>query len=503
MLRSLPSSLHTIEDKFNRHMIPLVALMGLSAGLVVAYLVTTGDWPIALGLLVALPAFVLLHRYPFAALIIWFSLTPFLVQTNSGSVRRLYWVIHRALPPTTVAIILLSAWLKVHKRKLPKLGMPELLMVGYIAVSLVSIIYVIGNNAAGNSLVHQLLNGLDSYGDKKIFVLYDRVFIPMCLYFIVRLTKPKEADLKRLLPVIAFVLVSQSIIGILSWAAPQTLPSAWLNRAGSRTSGSLDHYSVFTSTIMLCSILLLQSAYNHNLHKTIRLGYIFMFILGVFMIFLSFSRGSWLACFIVIIGLFTLYPKKMAKIGTFAISIFIVLLSTGFLSQQADYAQERFYSSQSEESALSRLPVVYASLRMLEAKPLLGWGYGDFDKYDYQFQARVGDLVSPKQDHASHNLYLTILAEQGIVGFFFYLMPVVWWLALSVKAYPKLPTEGFWSRKLLVIFWLVLLFHFVVNNFSNMRVVYGLGLWWITLGFIGAMVSRSLSTEPSQLEARS
>jgi len=503
MLRSLPSSLHTFEDRLNRHMIPLVTLVGLGAGLVVAYLVTTGYWPIALGLLVALPAFVLLHRYPFAALIIWLSLAPFLVQTNSGTVRRVYWVIHRALPPTTVAIILLSTWLKVHKRKLPKLRMPELLMVGYIVVSLVSILYVVGNNAAGNNLVNQLLNGVDSYGDKKIFVLYDRVFIPMCLYFIVRLTKLKEADLKRLLPFIAFVLVSQAIIGLLSWAAPQILPSAWLNRAGSRTSGSLDHYSVFTSTIMLCSTLLLQSAYNHNLRKTIRLGYIFMFILGVFMIFLSFSRASWLACFIVIIGLFCLYPKNMAKMGTYAIAFFIVLLSAGYLSQQADYAQERFYSEQSEESALSRLPVVYASLRMLEAKPLLGWGYGDFDKYDYQFQARVGDLVSPKQDHASHNLYLTILAEQGIVGFFFYLMPAVWWLALSVKAYPKLPAEGFWSRKLLVIFWLVLLFHFVINNFSNMRVVYGLGLWWVTLGFISVMVSRSLSAETNQLEARS
>jgi hypothetical protein len=77
-----------------------------------------------------------------------------------------------------------------------------------------------------------------------------------------------------------------------------------------------------------------------------------------------------------------------------------------------------------------------------------------------------------------------------------------WWLVLSLKAYLKLPAEGFWSRKLLIIFWLLLIFHFIVNNFSNMRVVYGLGLWWITLGFIGVMVSRSLAAEANQLEAR-
>ena len=54
----------------------------------------------------------------------------------------------------------------------------------------------------------------------------------------------------------------------------------------------------------------------------------------------------------------------------------------------------------------------------------------------------------------------------------------------------------------MIIFWLLLIFHFIVNNFSNMRVVYGLGLWWITLGFIGVMVSRSLSAEANQLEVR-
>jgi hypothetical protein len=41
----------------------------------------------------------------------------------------------------------------------------------------------------------------------------------------------------------------------------------------------------------------------------------------------------------------------------------------------------------------------------------------------------------------------------------------------------------------LLIFWLAILSHVVVNNFSNMRVVFGLGIWWMTLAFIATILS--------------
>ncbi len=315
--------------------------------------------------------------------------------------------------------------------------------------------------------------------------------------------RPTEQDMRRLIPFLIVILIAQSLIGIASWTVPQVLPSAWLDRVGTRTTGSLQSYSVFTCTAVTCGLLILQSALNHDLSNMRRRFYYALFALSYCMIFFSFSRGSWLAGLVVFMGLGLIYRQFIVRFTLATVPLVAILLTVGLLSTYTEWASQRFYSDRSEEAALSRLPIYYASYRMFEEKPILGWGYGNFDHFDRLFQERVSGLINAVKDHASHNLYLTIVAEQGIVGIFFYMMPMFWWLALSMKAYSKLPAEGFWSRKLLVIFWLLLLFHIIVNNFSNMRVVYGLGLWWITLGFIGVMVSESLLPEQNQPEAQS
>jgi hypothetical protein len=55
---------------------------------------------------------------------------------------------------------------------------------------------------------------------------------------------------------------------------------------------------------------------------------------------------------------------------------------------------------------------------------------------------------------------------------------------MTVKYFSKLPRDGFWGRKILIVFWMTILSHFVVYNFANMRVIFGLGSWWLTLGLI-------------------
>ena len=104
-----------------------------------------------------------------------------------------------------------------------------------------------------------------------------------------------------------------------------------------------------------------------------------------------------------------------------------------------DDARNRLESEESEESALSRLPVVYASLRMFVEEPSFGFGYENFDRFDREFQRPVGNLVAPEKDHASHNLYLTIFVEQGVVGFALFCGPAVWWLVRTRSRWRYLP----------------------------------------------------------------
>ena len=133
---------------------------------------------------------------------------------------------------------------------------------------------------------------------------------------------------------------------------------------------------------------------------------------------------------------------------------------------------------------------------MFEQKPIFGWGYGNFDRYDRQFQGRFGDLVNPvEKDLTSHNVYLTLLAEQGLVGLTLFLAPVILLLYQTVRLKSHLPRRGLLSGKMLNLLWLVILGYFVVNSFSPMVVVFGLSLQWIALGLIANIVQTRTFTK--------
>ncbi|MEM2125335.1 MAG: O-antigen ligase family protein [Candidatus Methanosuratincola sp.] len=455
------------ESKFVTNGVPV--LVGAALGVVVANLIMDGDWHLALIVVFSLPAFVLIHRYPFISILIWFLLTSFLMVTPSMPSRMLYWFIHRALPPATVIVIVVSSLLRVNQRKLPRLGWPEFAMAGYVLVSSISIFL------------------LNEYPRATMILFYDRVISPMCLYLIVRFTYPSEKDLSRLVPIAFFLAVSQSVIGLLSWFAPSVLPSAWLTHEGLRSTGSLGNPSVYSATLMFSCLILLQAALSRK-SGMVKNIYLPVCLLALFGVFFSFSRASWLGGLLVIIGLVFLYPRDLLRFSFIALPVFVLLIGGGLLSSELQWARQRLYSEQSEGSALSRLPVYMAAYRMFESKPFFGWGYGNFDRYDRQFQERVADLVNPGKDHASHNVYLTILAEQGLIGFTLFLAPLFWWLISSLRPSARMEPEGFLGTKFRMMLWLFILFYITLNNFSNIKVVFGLGLYWITLALIANMI---------------
>jgi O-antigen ligase len=443
----------------------LSILIGCIMGILAAYLLVEGEWSLVIVLIFVLPMTILIFKHPIAAVMIWLLLAPFLVTTETSAERMIYWLIHRALPPLTVGILGMS--FLIRARKFPRLSPAEFAMIGYIIATLFSIALV------GTS------------PQRITYEFYDRVFSPMCLYLIIRLTAPGEREIRRFVPIFFFIGVSQAIIGILSWIAPQTLPHEWLRLDGQRTTGSLVSYSVYTTTIVFCSLFLLHTAFNSKPGLT-RTLYLSFFLLSIFCVIISFSRGSWLAQIFVTLGLVYLYPKFTIRwiLIVVPVSLFIVeVLLADYLYDPAERLSEA-------QPALSRLPIALASYRMFEAKPVFGWGYGNFNYYDRRFQERVLDLVNARKDHSSHNLYLATLAEQGLVGLTLFLAPAIWWLFQTIAARKRVPSQGFLSRNLIFLLWLVILNHFVVNNFSHMRIEFGLGMWWFTLALIANQISQ-------------
>lgn len=446
----------------------VTAGFGLAAA--VAYLTAIGLPEIALGLLLAVPAAHIAVKYPLSAMVLWLVAASFVVETGGGGMRMLFWIVHRAVPPLAVLNLVVAEGLGAIPR-LPRLSRAEAMMAGYVAITELSIVFT------SSTVV------LSSWR------LYDRVVVPMCLYLLVRLVQPEERQLRRVLPILALVLLAQTVIGVAQWVAPDALPGAWVTRAGMRTTGSLAQPGVYTVTMLTAGLLLLHIGMQQRHRLGGRLA-VWLFPLALVMTFMTYSRASWLAGLIVVLGLFTCYPRFVTKLAAAAIVVVVALLASGAIQTQVQLAQARFLSEGSERSALSRLPVMAASVRMLQRKPLTGWGFDSFDEYDRQFQGSVGGLIVPEKDHSSHNLYLTILAEQGVPGFLLYMGPFAYWLVRSRRVRMTMPVDGVISRKLLLALWLMLVAHIVVNSYANMRIEWGLGLWWATLGLLASFVVR-------------
>jgi len=461
----------------------LPVLLGLGLGVLLAYLVANGYWLLACGIALLVPMAILVVRYPFAAVMIWLVVVPFVPFV--GQYKLVYWVLHRALPLIALVIILVSRALRLKEHRPMRLGPAELAMAAFGIAAVLSILVF------GDSI-------------KSILTLYDRTLVPFTIYLLVRFLNPREEDLRRLVPIALLVGFAECVIGLLSWFAPQVLPSIWHSRAeifGDRVTGTFTQPEVYASVLAFHMVLLFHGAMNRA-GRLMRTALILVMGLEVVCIFFTFTRGCWLAGLLVLAGLLYLYPKPTLSLTLLVVAVAFIV-STGLLASEFAHAYERF---KTDTTIQDRIVLANAGKRMFFARPLLGWGYDNYDRYDWRFIERVGNAAPTTwdiQSGTSHNTYLTMLAEMGVIGLLLYSFPVLWWLCLTFRVLPRLPKEGFWSRRLLVILWLPVGAYLVVSQSVDMRFFLDPPtLVWFSLGLVANLVQHYLEPESISVPTR-
>ncbi len=473
-----PSAVKTIIDKvyglkpdaafMDRFFYPvaLPILIGLGMAPLLAFLSVNGLWYFAVILILLLPVAIVVNKAPFAIIVIWLLLAPFFALTPDTVTRYIFWILQRAMIVSGLLLVILSRLLKVKKYELFRPGIAELVMASFATYLLMSILF--------------LQNGATAI----IIKFYDRMLVPMCMYLLIRLLAPRKKEWLAVVWGALAIVITQSVIGLLSWFAPGVLPKAWLGLQGYRTTGSVGEPAVYTALLGFGIVVLFQAAMNWKKNFA-RAVFLFAFMLGSLGIFISFSRGSWLGGLVIIFGFLPIYPKQMARMIV-ALLVSGAILGGSVLASQMAWATERLDSKKTE---YDRIIVYHAAIEMFKTKPVFGWGYENFDRYDQNFYERVGDAAPGRSNHTSHNTYLTILAEEGLVGFALYIFSALWWLFLTIRAWRHIPKHGLWSRTLLIALWLAWLNITLVNNFVDMRFsAFGHTLWWLILGFIANIV---------------
>jgi O-antigen ligase len=259
-----------------------------------------------------------------------------------------------------------------------------------------------------------------------------------------------------------------------------------LGLAGARTVGTFGNAAVFTTTLVFLALFLLQHNMQARSTPLVRLAYWLAIGLAMFMVFFSFSRGSWLGGVVVLLGWVIIYPRPILRVAT-VVMLLALVLGSGVLAQQVAFAVERLNTV---ETAESRLVQDAASLRMIEERPAFGWGYDNYLRFNREFVGRVGDSIAVSRATTSHNTYLTLTVEFGLVGISLYMFGAVAWLWFTLRVRRRMPERGFANWKFVVLLWLLVADHFIVSNFMDMVKynLFGTTVWWIALGLIANQV---------------
>jgi len=453
----------------------LPLLLALGFGLLLAVLIVKEAWLFAVPVVFLVPMAVLIARYPFATIAIWMIVMPWF--PFAGIYKYVHFTFHWLLIPLGLGIILLSRMLRLKKHNPAQPGPAELAMVAFAVVGVTSI-FVTGNNW------------------KWILTFGQRFLVPFMAYWLIQLANSRGRDLKRLVPIMLLLTLAECVIGLVSWFAPHALPSIWHTAVvGYRVVGTFGQPVAYACVLLLFMVFFYHDGMSRGKGSA---SYLQILTCGLAMvcIFFTFTRGVWLVGAIVLLALVYLYPKRTVLL-ILAVVLTMALLLSGVLAREFTYAADRL--ERSEEDTKARAVLANAGLHMFYAKPVFGWGFGNYDRYDWKFLERVGDTDPTEwqiEKGTSHNTFLTVLAEMGAVGFFLLYFPVIWWLGLTIKALPRLPKDGFWSRRLLIAMWVCIGAQLLLWQDIDVRFFsYCLTLFWINLGFIANMVRGCLGPD--------
>ncbi len=450
----------------------LFLLIGVGLGIAV---VVTDGLTIVLLMLVPLPMIVIL-RFPPAIFLFWLAVATLLPPVATSP--EFYWVFYRLFLPCLFLLTL--TFIRAEGRSLPGLGVADWSMVAYLLVVTTSIAWR-SEDPAGS-----------------LAKLFDRAFVPFVAYGLARLVGLRENWVRFIIPFLAGLVAIEALIGLWSYFVPASLPESWVrDNLYGRASGTLRNPNAYSSVLVFYMVFLLNYIFSERTRPMRSLRWILVGV-GMSTIFLTYSRASWLALIVFSLALLLLRFRAFAPFALLVSLVGVVLLSTVY-TEGLNWAAERLGNQKNVER---RLIQMQASALMFQARPILGWGYEDYDKYDRQFVQPVGEMTPIEYDFikgTSHNTFLTILAETGLMGLLCYIFPFFWWLRKSLVVLPGMSSGGYFGRDFMLLLWLAIVFYFIVTQFMDMQYIpFATLLVWLGLGITANLAENHLRDRKSQ-----
>jgi O-antigen ligase len=235
-----------------------------------------------------------------------------------------------------------------------------------------------------------------------------------------------------------------------------------------------NHYAAFATHfffIVVGLFLFIKS-------KLVRIALLLIMSLALYNILYSYSRGAYLAMLAGILVLGVVKEKKILLI----IVVFLLFWKSFVPPSVVERVEmTRSDNGQLEVSAAERLILWQRALNMFKASPLYGQGFGTFEFSGYK---------------DTHNYYLLMLAEQGIIGLITFVYLLLSAMRMGWKLYRQ--SNDTYFKAMGLGFTLCIVSVLVTNLFGNRWGYLNLGTYlWAFMG----IVTRAMIINRTELAA--
>ncbi|MCL5958558.1 MAG: O-antigen ligase family protein [Chloroflexi bacterium] len=408
--------------------------------------------PLFGGLLLVL----LLKRSPLELLLLWF-LVGFPLRFWQGV------SLVEGMPNLTLDRALLGAGLLVllaqalvRQRRLTRLDLADVFVILYVVFSLLSLLL------QADDLRHAGLN----------FAIRD--LLPVVAYFLARNLLQTEGAVRQLLwvvrwpaLVVAIWALIEQVLGI-QLLTGEPIVGIGASSTIIRSSSGVGHPSA-TGTALAMLLPFILHGYAHDERRLTRMLTLAQVGLMGIAVYFTFVRVTWVAFALVILIMAMLHPRLRRLCGTMVLVVVVAVVvfwprisdSTVYLDKVTD-----------PRDIPDRLFLADVQWEMFKQNPIIGVG------------GTAASSLSLIAD-SSHNTYLNLLADVGLLGFIPYILPLAMVFVQSLVAFRRLPRDSFIGRGLVVSLWCALL-AYTINALSVDLRFYSIliGTYWVALSLL-------------------
>ena len=319
------------------------------------------------------------------------------------------------------------------------------------------------------------------YGVEFLF----RIVQPILLFVYLRLKKFTKPEWQLFSYLLFLLVLIQALFGLISLFFPEWLPLAYQPRPAhlyTRATGTMVSPEAYVLTLLFAlAIMAYQALQNGGERKVLLFG----MAIATLSVAIAGNRTGWI-CLVILLLYIMAVDRRLIKWGLGFGAIAALALVIAF----PNFLHQSLFRLLEWRQVESRVTMLAAGLEMTLEKPVFGWGYATYDLYDWQYMGLVGEIQPTNYELASatsHNSYVTILAETGIIGFALYMLPTLYYYIRSLFAW-----RNFEDKAYLAILWMIIFLVHIAGQTADLRFFpFVIGFWWFAL----ALIANSLETE--------